>query len=261
MSFTGAATPLSPDGFQQATEAIGTKAPELWALVAVETSGCGFLADRRPEILYERHIFYRLTNGRFPISDINSPDPGGYAGGAAEYGRLTRAMALDQTAALESASWGIGQILGQNHQSAGFPDAATMVTAMCSGEDAQLLAVSKFLIANKLDRPLCNHDWSTFARGYNGPNYAKFSYDAKLSQNYQKYSVGPLPDLTVRAAQLLLLFLNYNPGGVDGLMGPRTESALKTFQSAQGIPVTGDADDATMAALDATVHSDAATQP
>lgn len=52
-------------------------APELWAVIGVETSGCGYFDDRRPQILYERHIFYRLTQGRFPVSDINSPDAGG----------------------------------------------------------------------------------------------------------------------------------------------------------------------------------------
>jgi hypothetical protein len=249
MNFTGASTPLSTDGFLAATGSIGTQAAELWAVISVETSGCGFLDDRRPQILYERHIFHRLTADRFPVSDINSPDAGGYSGGASEYDRLNRAIALDQNAALQSASWGIGQILGENSAAAGFVDAPSMVTAMCGSEDAQILAVGKFLVANRLDRALRDHDWAGFARGYNGPNYAKFSYDTKLLQNYQKFAAGSLPDLTIRAAQLILKFLHFNPGGVDGFNGPHTESAVKAFQAANGLPSTGEVDDATSAAL------------
>jgi N-acetylmuramidase/Putative peptidoglycan binding domain len=242
------------DGFHTAIESIGTKAAELWAVISVETSGCGYFNDRRPQILYERHLFFKMTQGRFPVSDINSPDPGGYAGGVAEYDRLARAVTLDQNAAIQSASWGIGQVLGQNFKAAGFSDAASMVNAMCLGEDAQVLSVCNFLAANGLDRALRNHDWSGFARGYNGPNFAKFSYDTKLLQNFQKYSVGSLPDLTIRAAQLMLLFLNFSIGAVDGLNGPRTEAAVKAFQTAQALPVTGEVDDATLAALDAAVN-------
>lgn len=253
MSFLGASAPLSQDGFNTAIDTIGTKAAELWAVITVETSGCGYFDDRRPQILYERHIFYKLTQGRFPVSDINSPDAGGYAGGTAEYDRLTRAMALDQDAALQSASWGIGQVLGENFRAAGFSDVTSMVTAMCGTEDAQILAVCKFMASNGLDRALRNHDWAGFARGYNGPNYVKYSYDTKLSQNYQKFSTGSLPDLTIRAAQLMLNFLHYNTGGVDGWNGPRTESALKAFQASKGLPGTGEVDAATMAALQASL--------
>src|SRR5204863_9082982 len=32
---------------------------------SVETSGCGYLPDRRPKILFERHVFSRLTEHRY----------------------------------------------------------------------------------------------------------------------------------------------------------------------------------------------------
>nr|MBP6798835.1 DUF3380 domain-containing protein [Luteimonas sp.] len=39
----------------------------LKAVAEVESSGSGFLAapDRRPKILFEGHVFHRLTAGRF----------------------------------------------------------------------------------------------------------------------------------------------------------------------------------------------------
>lgn len=169
-------------------------------------------------------------------------------------------MTLDQNAALESASWGIGQVLGENFVAAGFSDPLSMARAMCGGEDIQVMALCKFATSNGLDRLLRNHDWAGFALGYNGPDYAQYSYDTKLLQNYQRYSTRSRPDLTVRAAQLLLTFLShtagvdgYNPGVVDGWNGPRTESAVKALQSARGLPATGEIDDQTMAALQAAV--------
>ena len=229
---------------------LGVKAPEIWTVFAVETSGCGFLPDRRPVILYERHIFSRLTGGRFDDGDISSPIPGGYGPiGAPQYLRLARAMALDHDAALQSASWGLGQIMGQNFALAGFAGVQDMVSAMCDSEDSQLLAFSAFLKSAKLDTALRIQDWTSFARGYNGPNFAQNHYDTNLRGEFQKFSTGALPDIATRSAQLYLTLLGFHPGRVDGVSGPHTRDALQQFQQANGLPVTGLADDATLAAL------------
>ena len=45
------------------------------------------------------------------------------------------------------------------------------------------------------------HDWTTFARKYNGPNFAQNDYDNKLARAFAKFSTGSLPDLDVRTAQ------------------------------------------------------------
>ena len=74
------------------------------------------MPDRRPQILFERHIFHRLTDGKFDDGQISDPAAGGYgARGAAQYDRLALALAKDADAALQSASWGIGQIMGMNY--------------------------------------------------------------------------------------------------------------------------------------------------
>lgn len=114
LEFTGTATPLTEAGMTQATQRLQVGRPEIWAVLKVETSGCGFFADRRPQILFERHIFHGETQGRFDATapDISNAHAGGYSGGVAEYDRLGRAIALDRRAALCSASWGIGQVTG-----------------------------------------------------------------------------------------------------------------------------------------------------
>ncbi|MGE5169063.1 MAG: peptidoglycan-binding domain-containing protein [Rudaea sp.] len=53
----------------------------------------------------------------------------------------------------------------------------------------------------------------------------------------------------VRAAQQALNDRGYDAGAVDGVFGPQTESALRSFQQTQGLPETGTLDSATLAAL------------
>ena len=77
LPFQGNAWALSSGGLAAVASNLGVHASEVWTVLAVETSGCGFLSDRRPQILYERHIFHRLTQGQYDDGDISSPTPGG----------------------------------------------------------------------------------------------------------------------------------------------------------------------------------------
>jgi len=54
---------------------------------------------------------------------------------------------------------------------------------------------------------------------------------------------------TVRNVQQALNAKGYNVGPADGQWGPSTETALKQFQSTQGLPSTGVLDTRTMSAL------------
>lgn len=230
LPFQGNAFGLSSDGLSKVSGSLGVYAPEIWTVLAVETSGCGYLPDRRPQILFERHIFHRLTGGRFDDGDISDPNPGGYGPrGAQQYDRLQRAIAKDRVSALQSASWGIGQIMGENFSLAGFQNVDQMVAAMSESEDAQLVAMGTFLINSKLNSSLQAHDWTSFARGYNGPNYTINRYDDCLNGEFQKYSAGVLPDLDVRSAQLYLTYLGFHPGPVDGIAGQETLAAFSEF--------------------------------
>jgi hypothetical protein len=258
-SFVGAAAPLTQAGLDRALERLGAEAPDLWSVLTVETRGCGFLANRRPLILFERHIFRRRTGGLYDAThpSISSSTPGGYFGGIREYGRFEEALALDRTAALESTSWGIGQVMGFNSTAAGFPSADEMVTAMAGGEDAQLSAMANFLCAHQLHEALADHDWVAFARGYNGPDFARNQYAERLLAAFSAFSNGPLPDLNVRQAQVLLMFLGVDAGAVDGILGKRTRSGIRQFKERSGLPPTDDIDDTFLAALTAAVHDSA----
>jgi hypothetical protein len=254
--FIGAARPLSYSGLAVAAASLQAGLPALWAVMTVETRGCGFLPDRRPQILFERHIFHKRTNGKFDAGfpDLSAPTAGGYgAGGAFQHDRLMRAVRLDRRAALESTSWGLGQVMGFNAASAGFPDAETMAAAMCESEDRQFQAMAAFITKNGLQKHLQQGDWATFARHYNGPDFQKNQYDTKLAGAHAKFVAGPLPSLSVRAAQLYLIYLGYKPGPVDGWSGRNTREAVIEFQKAKGLPGTGQIDDATLRRLEAEV--------
>jgi len=47
-SFQGTAWALSSDGLATAAGNLGVYAPKICTVLAVETSGCGYLLDRRP---------------------------------------------------------------------------------------------------------------------------------------------------------------------------------------------------------------------
>lgn len=243
MDFQGQGRPLSDEGMDQICSTLGVSEPEVWAVLTVETRGFGFLQDRRPQILFERHIFHKLTKGRHDSghADISNKKPGGYAGGTAEYARLEKAMSLDREAALQSASWGIGQVMGFNYEVAGFVTIDDMVAAMVTDENAQLLAMANFIQGNNLARALQRQNWVSFARGYNGPSFKKNEYDTRLAAAHAKYKI-ILPDLAFRTAQAALLYLDIDPGPIDGFRGRRTRSALMQFQEQFGLPETGELD-------------------
>ena len=50
MNFKGKSIPLTQQGFDAANKLLEAGAAELWALLTVETQGCGYLSDRRPII-------------------------------------------------------------------------------------------------------------------------------------------------------------------------------------------------------------------
>jgi hypothetical protein len=251
-AFQGTAWALSSEGVAKAANALSVHPAEIWTVLTVETSGCGYLFDRRPQILYERHKFHGHTKGKYSEhSDISHPSPGGYGRhGASQYTRLARAIALDRKAALLSASWGLGQIMGSNFSHAGFKNVESMVETMLHSEDEQLAATAAFLgHKDGLLPAMQSHDWATFARKYNGPNYAINKYDVRLADHYKKFSTGKLPDLNIRAAQLYLTYLGFKPGTVDGKAGPKTLQALAEFQKKLGLPVTSGIDQETVAQL------------
>ena len=170
---------------------LGVERAVLQAVAQVESGGSGFLATTppRPKILFEGHCFHRLTNGRFSaahptISFLRWTRQHYARTGLGEWARLEQAMALDRTAALQSASWGAFQIMGANHAQCGYSDVEAFVAAQHAGAEAQLEAFTRFISRRWYLEPLKARDWARFAQRYNGPGFAANKYDVKLQAAY-----------------------------------------------------------------------------
>lgn len=181
---------FTAEGLALSAKRLGVDVPTIRAVAEVESSGNGFLPDGRPKILFERHIFSRLTDRRFDAGhpDISNPDPGNYDGGADEYLRLYRALQLDGEAAVQSCSWGSLQIMGFNWKECGEKSLYGFLLAMHLDADAHLALFAEFVRRKGLDDELQRKDWSGFAKGYNGPNYLANRYDSKLAAAYTRFS-------------------------------------------------------------------------
>lgn len=188
-------TQLTEDDYKQAAAQLGCEVAAVKAVVEVESSGSGFLPNNLPKILFEGHIFRGKTNGQYdqtnPTISYLYSDPNRtnyYKGGEAEYSRLEEAISLDREAALESASWGLFQIMGFNYGACGFANVEDFVSAMKRSAGAQLSAFITYIKNQNLAGYLRNHQWDKFASSYNGPDYASNNYDGKLKDAYEKYA-------------------------------------------------------------------------
>ena len=71
----------------------------------------------------------------------------------------------------------------------------------------------------------------------------------RLAEQYQRFASGSTPNLEARTAQAALLYLGYASGKIDGVLGPRTRSALRNFRIAAGLSPGDDLDGETYRAL------------
>lgn len=183
----------SPAAFSAAAWMLDCEVAAIRAVAEIEASTEGaFLSTGEPTLLFERHLFHRETGGRWAgkYPDLSNPRPGGYGRVSQQHERLRRAAELDRDAALRSASWGLFQILGSNHKAAGHPSLQSFVNAMYSGVDAHLRCFVFFVCSDeRLIRALRTLDWTSFARAYNGPGYARHNYHGRIGDAYRRLSV------------------------------------------------------------------------
>lgn len=183
---------LNDDDFKWASARLGISVPTVKAVAKVEANGGGFLPNGEPKILFEAHIFHRLTQGKFDKThpDISAAkwDRKLYIGGDAEHGRLQRAVKLDREAALQSASWGMFQIMGFNYKQCNYDLLQQFINAMYRSERDHLVAFIEFIRSRKLAVYLKDQDWAGFAAKYNGPQFRKNQYDEKLKRAFEEFS-------------------------------------------------------------------------
>lgn len=161
----------------------------------VESGGVSFDQSGRPIILPEPHIFYRQTRGAHGRTAFSYPSWGErpYPKSYNERWDMLADMAeRDEAAAIESASWGLWQIMGFHWQALGYESAQAFARSMVESEVGHLEALVRFLEVNQLADELraCRagdpDSCRPFARAYNGPGYAKNKYHIKMAGELAK---------------------------------------------------------------------------
>ncbi len=198
---------LSDKDITSFAKAFNLEIPVVKAVQEVESSGRGFLADHRPTILFEGHIFWRQLEKRGidprPLVSGNENvlypkwTKDFYEGKAKEYTRLEKAKNVGTQseileAALASCSWGMFQIMGFNYHLTDTFDVLDYVVKSRRSEAEHLTAFGHFIENTNLLKPLREKDWTTFARGYNGSGYQQNRYDERLEEAYLRHSATPL---------------------------------------------------------------------
>lgn len=266
MDYIGTGKRLQAGDIGYAAKQVGIETAVLLAFIEVEAAGRGFDNSNRPKMLFEPHIFYRELTGAQKAAAVAaglayaSWKPGAYPPDS--YPRLKAATAINSRAAHRSASYGLGQIMGFNHEDAGFPDPESMVRAAMRGEREQLLQMVTLLKNWNMVSLLTGKDftkadsWRAVAKRYNGSGYAKHGYHVKLAEAYRKHSKknvdmksvkSPYTVLRkgvrgeqVRNMQADLASLGYVfTKGIDGRYGDETYSIVKAYQKKKNIGVDG----------------------
>lgn len=280
MNFTGTGKRLAQGDVGSVARMVGMETAALLAVLEVEAAGRGFDTKNRPKMLRETHVFYRelgagaLRNAAVKAGLATAKWTRNYS--ADSYPDLQRMLKMNETAALRSCSWGLGQIMGFNHGAAGHRSALEMVQVAMQGERQQLQQLANLvndwgLVAALKGKDLSKADsWRAFAKRYNGSGYATHNYHGKLAAAYRKHKSkddmavpttpahDPISKVlrrnmkgeAVRNLQSDLARLGYVfTLGIDGRYGPETERLVRAFQQANRLQADGIAGRDTLAAI------------
>jgi hypothetical protein len=175
----------------------GVEAAALLAVAEVESGGQATVRvkDRdEPLIRFEGHYFHQRLKGtklaEAKRQGLAAPKAGAVKNPRSQTERwrlLERAMEIDRAAALESTSWGLGQVMGAHWEWLGYESVEALVAEARGSVAGQIRLMLRFIEESDLEDELNAHDWPTFARRYNGPAYRKYGYDRKMAEAWERW--------------------------------------------------------------------------
>ena len=192
------AAAITTDDLTRFANRLGCTVRQLQAVATVESNGGGFLNSGHPKILWERHYFWKrmavkLASGSVSGAWLAHPTGGGYTIDADNDGlndsweKLVEGAMRNPQAAFESCSWGKFQIMGAWWQKLGYANPFNFAYSMVESEAGHYEALCRYIEVNGLKPAIQALSASpqtcvAFARGYNGPGYAKGEYHIKLAR-------------------------------------------------------------------------------
>lgn len=196
-----------------------------------------------PAIRPEAHYFYRILKK----SNKKNFDAAVKAGLAQTYGKarvpgqpskvydiFNRMKAIDEEAAVQSISIGVGQIMGSHYKLLGFASAIAMWQWVVMSPVNQLELMAKFIVSNKkLHTAAKKYDYTMFAIIYNGKGYKKNRYDTELKKHVLQYREVAAPKTKTIATAAAI------GGGSVGIGGTIISSSQDAQEFVWGIsPIT-----------------------
>lgn len=190
---------LTERDFEEVAEELGVEVAAIKAVVEIEAgkSHNGFWSENKPVINFDLAMFRRMAAKNkvslgnaaknYPVI-FSRPNTARYGSQqAAQQARLDAARTVHDLSGIEGTFWGMFQIGGFNWKKCGANSPDEFVELMSRSERDQLELFAHFITNTGLLKHLQNKNWAAFARGYNGPGYAKRGYHTRMASAYSKY--------------------------------------------------------------------------
>ena len=185
---------LTEEDFIEVAEELGVEVAAIKAVVEIEAGKThqGFSAPQKPLANFRLSTFKSLAARRgIKLSSYTSTHPEVFSSarrsGTELVRRIDGALTIDTAVTVESTFWGMFQIGGFNWKLCGTGSPAEFYRLMSRSERDQLELFARFITNSGLLPHLQAKNWAAFARGYNGPAYARRGYHTRMANAYARY--------------------------------------------------------------------------
>ncbi len=185
---------LTEEDFREVAERLGVEVAAIKAVVEIEAGQTheGFSAPGKPLINFDLSMFRRFAAKRginlSKYSKSHAVVFNSHRGLQSRANRrLDAARTINPHAAIEGTFWGMFQIGGFNWDKCGCSSIEEFEERMSRSERDQLDMFAEFITSTGLVKHLRTKNWAAFARGYNGPAYARRAYHTRMAAAYNRH--------------------------------------------------------------------------
>lgn len=198
-NFADAFVNFSRAAFAYSTAAaLGVPAERFYGVMAAESGGKPYSDVGAVVIRFEPHVFLRRSGATVLLPGMSAPtsEEGRrrHGGQAAEWDAFRRAWEINPEAAAASTSYGVGQIMGFNFGTTGYPSAVAMYNDVVQRPMAQFDVFVNFIRNSpRIYSALAAGDYPTFVRYYNGAavgSAANDDYVSRMLAAQQQFTSG-----------------------------------------------------------------------